>query len=289
MKFYKLKSLILNVLDILPQRLGYFLYHKIQERSFKNIDFNIKSNKDSYTTIKRILNKFNINIEGERILEIGSGWLPILPYILKTEENIEKIFTYDINRHYNQKNISKVNRFFKFKNISVLKNASQKNNLPNFINYIPNCDIINADLPTNIKLYYSRFVLEHVTPDDIEKMHLKLFNEMEDESYILHLISPSDHRAYSDSSISYYDFLKYSEKEWNKIQTKFDYHNRLRFPDYINIIKKTGFQIIHSEHDDVDKNSKKYKMFKDLNIHSDYRKYSEKDLLAGSINILLKK
>ena len=105
---------------------------------------------------------------------------------------------------------------------------------------------------------------------------------------ILHMISPSDHRAYTDKSLSYYDFLKYSKDEWKKQHTKFDYHNRLRLPDYINIFKEAGYEVVSLDYDTCDKNSEKYQKFKELTLHEDYKDYTEEELLAGSINVLLK-
>ena len=105
---------------------------------------------------------------------------------------------------------------------------------------------------------------------------------------MLHLISPSDHRAYSDSSLSLQDFLKYSEEEWDKVQTKFDYHNRLRLPHYLKILSE-DFEVLYFEHDKIDINSDSYKKFKKLSIHRDFSGFSDQELMAGSINILLKK
>jgi hypothetical protein len=35
--------------------------------------------------------------------------------------------------------------------------------------------------------------------------------------------------------------------------------------------------------------SKGYEKFKELKIHEDFKKYSDQELMAGSVNILLKK
>jgi len=108
--------------------------------------------------------------------------------------------------------------------------------------YNPKQNLITSKLPKNVKLYFSRFVLEHVTPEDIDN-----------------------------------------------IQTKFDYHNRLRLPQYIDIFEEIGFKIAYLDYDKVSKNSKKYEDYKKLKIYSDYAKFKEEHLLAGSINLLLRK
>lgn len=274
-------------MDKLPSKMGYYIYHQLQKKSFHKIEVNINANQNSYEKIRYILRKNDLSLENKNVLEIGSGWLPLMPYILKINEKVDAVYTYDINKHYNNKRVLMVHSYFKSYDFELKKSDGLY--LPDFIKYNPEQNLINSKLPENIKLYFSRFVLEHVTPEDIDNMHKKLFNTMADDAAILHLISPSDHRAYSDSSLSYYDFLKYSKDEWDHIQTKFDYHNRLRLPQYMEIFEKTGFKIAYLDYDTAHKNSKKYADYKKLKIHPDYTLFSEEQILAGSISVLLRR
>ncbi|MDG1697329.1 MAG: hypothetical protein P8L21_01820 [Polaribacter sp.] len=287
MKYHQKKTLVLNILDKLPSKLGYYFYHLIQRRTFKSIDSIITANTRSVKKVEHILTKFNISLKNQTVVEIGSGWLPIMPFLFKKHLNVTKIITYDINKHYTNKNILSTKEFFKDVNFKF-RNSSDLN-LPDFIDYFPKTNIINAQIENDIRLIFSRFVLEHVKPIDIQKMHEKFYTELDEKVKILHLISPSDHRAYSNKTLSYYDFLKYSQIEWDKIQTKFDYHNRLRLPHYIKIFKDIGFKITHLEYDTTNTDTDKYLKYKQLNIHSDYQKFNEKEILAGSICILLEK
>ena len=63
MKFHQKKTLVLKVLDSLPNKLSYYLYHKIQKKSFKDITKNIKANNNSYSVVKHILNTINIDLK----------------------------------------------------------------------------------------------------------------------------------------------------------------------------------------------------------------------------------
>ena len=290
MKKHQLKTVVLKALDILPKKLGFYFYYKIQSKSFKTISKFVAPNKASYEKIDSILTENGIQLKNKTILEIGSGWLPLLAYFLKIEGKADKVYTYDINKHYQQKNLDKCYEYMSahYKtNIELTDKGGFK--LPDFIEYHPFTNVINAELSTDIDVVVSRFVLEHVTPGDLVAINEKLYNSLPDNVYILHLISPSDHRAHSDGSISLYDFLKYSKKEWDRIQTKFDYHNRLRLPNYLDIFKNAGFEVVYVEHDSAKDNAQKYKKYKELDIHSDFNKYSEEELTAGSINVLLKK
>jgi hypothetical protein len=282
-----IKTRIFKTLSLLPNRLGYSLYHFLQDINSKlTIESKIQSTNNTYETVVKILKKNNINIEGTRIAELGSGWVPIFPYQLILEGNAKHVDTYDINEHYNLKQIKIVNDYYTNQYNVEIENKG-KYPLLKAVTYFPKTNISNGKFE-DIDLVLSRFVLEHVPPTEIVNIHDFLFSNLKSGSYVLHLISPSDHRAYDDSSLSLQDFLKYSEEEWNQIQTKFDYHNRLRLPQYLELFKN-GFEIIFFEHDKINMGSKGYEKFKELKIHEDFKKYSDQELMAGSVNILLKK
>lgn len=284
---HKLKTTIFKCLSILPDSLGFYLYHKMQNLSQSDsLEYKIDSTKQSFETILRILTKNNIELENKNISEIGSGWLPILPYFFKFVSKAKKIDTFDINDHYNASEILKLNALFS-RTYSIPNNLFKgKFQLPPEIHYFSKTNISDGDL-TNTDLIISRFVLEHISPENINEMHQSFVKQLKKGSYILHLISPSDHRAYNDSSISLYDFLKYSQNEWDAIQTTFDYHNRLRLPQYLNLFEKE-FEIVFVEFESCKVGSEAYNKFKKLKINEEFINYSDEELTAGSINILLK-
>lgn len=284
---HQFKTIIFKCLDILPKKVGYFLYHRLQNIfSKQTFESRFKATEQSYYGICRILKNNGVTLKNKCITELGSGWAPILPYILKFDSDAQVVNTYDINEHYKKSDILKLNKRFAKNGKIVTQALASKYNLPIGINYYPNTDVRVVDLK-NTDLVISRFVLEHVPLDIIAEIHQVFLKELKKGSYILHLISPSDHRSYADSSLSIVDFLKYSETEWNNIQTKFDYHNRLRLPQYLELFKDK-FELVHLEYDYSKPDSSQYQKFKKLIIHQDFKNYTDLELTAGSINILLK-
>lgn len=282
------KTFLFQVLDKLPNKMGDSLYHKIQEISNgNNIDFKIDSSKNTYFAFQHIANLLKIPVSGRTLIEIGSGWLPIMPYFLLYLGKMEKVVTYDLNKHYNQNSITKLNSLFSQKFEVKIDADEGEFPLPKNLGYYPNTNIVDAKLPV-AEIVFSRFVLEHIAPRDITDIHRKLKNELKPGSHIIHFISPGDHRAYVDESLSLQDFLKYSEAEWKKKHTRFDYHNRLRLPEYIEIFESLGLEIIHLEFSNPPLDSEMYKLFKRVDLHSDYKDFSEEELTAGAINIVLK-
>lgn len=285
---HKHKTFLFKFLDVLPSRLGYYMYHRLQDAfSKQSLDYKIKSTENSWKVVNQILSDNGLSIKGKHVTEMGSGWLPIFPYFLKIKSEAAPVDTYDINYHYNPAKIKALNVKIASK-FGLSKDDFQgKYSLLSEIKYFPQTAIQEAKLEKT-DLIVSRFVLEHVPPDLMKNIHQCFANELKSGTYILHLISPSDHRAYADSQLSLYDFLKYSEEEWNAIQTKFDYHNRMRLPQYIDLFSE-AFEIVSVAYQSCKIGSKQHKKFKELTIHPDFLKYSFEELTAGSINILMKK
>ena len=286
---HHIKTLIFKTLNTLPNKLGYSLYHQMQNFSEnKNIEAKIKSTENTFNAFLNICSELKIDVKHKSVIEIGSGWLPIIPYFLIFKSNVRNVFTFDLYKHYQRKEILAFNSIFsKIYDYTIIPEVNNKFDLPTGVNYYPFQNIVYSEIP-KAKIIFSRFVLEHITPEDIFEMHKKFKSSLNKGCYIVHFISPSDHRAYSDKSLSLQDFLKYSEKDWNKIQTKFDYHNRLRLPQYLEIFKSLDLEIAYISYDSIKNGSSQYDLFKKLEIHKDYKIYSEEELTAGSINIVLK-
>ena len=284
----KIKNFLFQLLDKLPENIAYPVYHFIQEKVGKTtLEQKVLAGENTFTDFQRFINKAGITVEGKSVLEIGSGWLPIMPYFFKYFGKANEIFTYDLRKHYSLHNISKLNQNFSEKYSVRISVTENKFSLPQCIHYFPNTDLKKSGIPP-VDIVFTRFVLEHITPDDLKAIHIQLKKKLKSGAHIVHFISPSDHRAYVDKTLSLQDFLKYSEEEWKSRQTKFDYHNRWRLPQYLDLFKSLDYEIIYSEFETPPKGSEAYKKFKTLNLHSDYKNYTEEQLMAGSINLVLK-
>lgn len=285
---WKFKSLIFKLLEKLPHLLGNKIYYSIQGfTQYRSLNIKFKEAGSTYNSLVDLLNKFQITLEDKNILEIGTGWYPLMPYYLVYHGKAKQVLTYDVNWHLSVKNIESTNKLFREFYCENKTNVVDPKILDNRIVYFHNSDIDRIDI-SKIEIVYSRFVLEHVSKNDLIKIHNELKLKLPAGSLIIHFISPSDHRAYNDHNLSLYDFLKYSESEWNEIQTRFDFHNRLRKNEYIQIFQNVGLEIVHFGYTIPDKNSKSYQLFKKLNLNEDYKNLSEDELLAASFITILR-
>lgn len=281
------RKIAFKCLDVLPERLGRSIHHTLQNLlENKLIYVRIKGTENTYNAFVKICEAAKIDFNEKSVIEIGSGWLPIFPYFLLYNGKVKTVFTYDLFEHYQKKRIARFNQIFTQKYNTDIAVTNNTYNLPGGIHYHPQ-DIVTASIP-DCDIVVSRFVLEHVAPDDMLAMHQKLKDSLKKGSHIIHFISPSDHRAHGDKNLSLQDFLQYSQREWEAIQTKFDYHNRLRLPQYLEIFKSLGFEVVYLSYDTVKEGTPQFELFKSVNVHSDYSAYSHEELTAGSINVVLK-
>ena len=77
-----LKRAFLRTIDVLPKKLGFEIYHSFQKRFTDSTKSKILANEKSFEITERILSIAG-GVKSKSILEIGSGWMPIMPYFFK--------------------------------------------------------------------------------------------------------------------------------------------------------------------------------------------------------------
>jgi hypothetical protein len=286
---HKNKTFLFKTLALLPNLIGDTLYHKLQRMSNANsVLSKIKSSEVTYDCLVKICEELKISLENKSILEIGSGWFPIMPYFFKYKFKVKDIFTYDINKHYHKKAILEFNSLFSRQyDCTIDVESNNKYGLPSGIDYFPSKNVIEEKLP-QVDLVFSRYVLSHATTEDVIGMHKKFIETYPKGTYLIHFISPSDLRQHGDASISLQDFLQYSKEEWDKIQTKYDSHNRLRLPQFVEIFKSLGLEIVYLTYESSKPDSLNMKLLRELKLHNDYQGYTEEELTAGNIVMALR-
>ena len=97
----------------------------------------------------------------------------------------------------------------------------------------------------------------------------------------------SDHFQHQDKSITSINFLRYSEKEWDKIAgNQFAYCNRLRVSDYFALFKEVGFDVCHKEVQE-DKEARE-SMKSGFVVDERFRGYKVDDLCVTELRVTLK-
>jgi SAM-dependent methyltransferase len=199
-------------------------------------------------------------IEGSDVLDLGSGWNPIVPLLFLMagarcvhltdldrlidgaamvetmgflrDQQDEIVRRLDIDRHRAESVLSPVHGM----GLDALLDRTQ-------LTYTVPFD--SAVQMPSVDLVMSRTVLEHIKPPALRRLLADFGKGLRPGGMMSHVIDHSDHREHRDKSLSRIDFLRYSDRVWRCLCVDpQDYTNRLRHTDYLEMIRKAGYDII---------------------------------------------
>ena len=99
----------------------------------------------------------------------------------------------------------------------------------------------------SIDVLVSRAVLEHIRPDILTTLFAEFRRVLKPGGYMCHVIDNTDHYAHTDKSINYVNFLRFEDWQWRLLTINpFAYTNRLRHSDYRQLIVAAGFRIVRA-------------------------------------------
>lgn len=133
----------------------------------------------------------------------------------------------------------------------------------------------------------STVTLEHIPEEDIFSILNETYRILKKGGILSLTIDYRDHWAYFDKEISIYNFLSYSDREWEKYNPSLHYQNRLRHLDYLNIISKTDFIVVEVIPEMATEAEKR--ILENLFINKKFREYGVEDLSIRASEIVLKK
>jgi hypothetical protein len=129
----------------------------------------------------------------------------------------------------------------------------------------------------SIDLIFSTVVLEMISPTTLAGLLAEFERVASLNAVMTHYVGLADQYASFDKSITPYNFLKYSDRQWNILGNPIIPHSRLRIPDYRKLLGQTGWDI--AEERDV---SGSLEDLKTIRLAPKFEKYSVEDLLVLS-------
>ncbi len=114
------------------------------------------------------------------------------------------------------------------------------------IEYHAPADARITALPAHsIDVQFSYTVFEHIPEEVLIGILQESCRILKPGGFCLHHIDPSDHFSHADPSISYINFLQFSEAEWDFYAgNQFAYHNRSRASDYRRVFEEGGQTLV---------------------------------------------
>jgi hypothetical protein len=253
---------------------------------------NIRSTLNSLRKLKGLMDRHGVELKGAVVLEIGSGWFPVIPIILKLG-GAKTVYLSDIVRRIDTNTFETARRIVAqnflalgvdfgwqadaFQHLSLVR-------LEDFSYVTPFRPEIFEN--ASLDLILSRTVLEHVPVTELRVLLSKLRSKMKSNGHAAHNIDNSDHYEHGDKTISRVNFLTWTERRHRFIYwlAGNNGENRLRHHEYAALFRETGYCIL-DELANIDPET--LKLLPKLSLQEPYRSMRPEQVAALGSNFLL--
>ena len=207
-----------------------------------------------------------MEIDGIEVVEFGSGWLPIIPFLWRIA-GAKTIVLTDQERLLDRSLLRQAAAFIWGRaddvaaTLGVTLDRVHDIVGPSLtagggIDEALACAGLHYVVPfaaskmraSSADIIVSRAVLEHVPPWVLENFMVEFWRILRPGGVMCHVIDMSDHWEHNDKSICRVNFLRYGESFWRMTGINCqNYQNRLRHPEYLAIVRASGFVVIGDE------------------------------------------
>lgn len=235
---------------------------------------------------------------GFSVVELGTGWFPILPIGLYLC-GASKVWTYDIVPLVSPDTLQSTLRCFllmhdsgklsqllpalhpdcveRLRGVFSRPFGSPGERLGSLgIHLVLTPDIRQVEqAESSIDLIFSNGVLEHLPRRQLAAVFAVFRRWLKPTGVMSHRIGMADQFASFDRSITPFNFLRYSNKEWRWLDNPIIPQNRLRHSDYLRLIEAAGFALVSEE-----KQSGSEADLRSVKIAREFESYKRDDLLV---------
>ena len=262
MKKWIAKAILQKTISYLPfsNSINFFFQKYISKAVELNDDYFFDRLKHAKEHLE-IYKKYTQKEYPESVLELGTGWYPVVPICMFLSGS-ETIYTLDIAPLCNKErlkvtllkfrdsiNNTTISNFLTIDSSRILqfeKLLNKFDDLPieNIFNelkikYLLQ-DARNLNLPNNsVDFIVSNNTFEHIYPEILEGILLEMKRIVSNPNGILsHIVDMTDHFAHSDKTITHYNFLQFSDKQWKRIDNSIQPMNRMRVYEYVALYER---------------------------------------------------
>lgn len=234
-----------------------------------------------------LLNKFNVINEGNKFLEVGTGWIHWYSIYLRLHYNAS-ITMFDIqdNRQFSalKSLFSKLKTSIQTDSphseriVELLERVLSVNSFEELyalldLQYVVEKTSCLSQFPDNsFNCVFSFFVLELIPQHNVNEEVKQLYRILKPGGYSIHMMSicdPLSRFYHKHKSPKYY--LRYSDRTWKMFfENEISHFNRLQMSDWLSIFNKEGFSFLEKITRSCDIES--------LKINPRYQHYDKEDL-----------
>lgn len=237
-------------------------------------------------------------LQGARVVEIGTGWVPVVPMGLHLL-GAGSIDTFDLSRHL-QPELAVKSRLMLPMCVGELaqRAGAQVGDIQKRLAKMPRDswaeiahhmrlsyrapdDFRYSGIPdASVDVVYSNLVLEHIPPDVMWSILQECRRILKPGGVCWHNVDFTDHYSHTFRNLSPINFLRYGPKLWRLASNDILYMNRMRRIDYIRLFTSAGFTVTKSHAYDMDDG----RMVK---VHPDFAGYSREELRCTACRFVL--
>jgi SAM-dependent methyltransferase len=220
----------------------------------------------------RLQRQHNIVSSGDRILELGTGWLHWEALTLRLFYDIKAVL-FDVwdNRqlgglkNYVRQLGSKLNDGFELsaaelsrarsiiEKILKVESFDQLYELLGFEYVVESSGSLRQFQNDSFQLVVSGGVLEHVKREALPLLLGETRRVLRPRGWAVHSIDTADHLEHYDRTVSPKMYLSFSEETWRRLcENEVQYINRMQRGEWLDLFKANGFELIEEEARRVD-------------------------------------
>lgn len=186
------------------------------------------------------------------VLEIGTGWLPIIPLLFRLAGARRLVLT-DVERLMDRQTIAGAKAVIRA-NLPAIATVLDRSVADLELTLAADSPFdyrvpwdIRSHPASSADIVFSRAVFEHVPPEALDRLTLELGRILRPRGVMAHAIDNSDHWQHRDRSLSRVNFLRYEDDWFWRLASVGGYQNRLRHGDYLRLFAAHGWTPIIAE------------------------------------------
>ncbi len=227
---------------------------------------------DRVTRILRLLSQHGVVRDGDRILELGTGWLHWEALTLRLLFDIEAVLfdVWDNRQLDGLKNyVGQLIPLLKegldltptqrSRAVSIaekvvrVESFDELYRLLNFKYVVESDGSLKQFSDSSFQLVVSGGVLEHVKREGLPELVAATHRILKPGGWAIHSIDSSDHLSHYDGSVCKKKYLIYSEPTWKYLfENEVQYINRMQRGEWLALFRAGGFEMVEEDSRQVD-------------------------------------
>jgi len=252
---------IYKLFETLPY--GQWLFDNVRATAGLNRHFDLGRRHYAMTEMWALLQAADKSIEGKVLLEIGTGWHPLMPAFLYGL-GAKKIIMTDIQPHiqpryvrqtldYLQTHVAQLSDLTaipanilqrRWQNLAFLGDNWQTVWANAGIHYHITDDLSQTTAKHSMDVIYSNSCLSYVPAPILKHLFKQSHDLLDEHGWLMHNVMPYDDYSSTDTEIDALNFLRYDHDRWEKQgNCALHYQNRYRPYQYKQLLDETGFSL----------------------------------------------